>query len=473
MDEDAADAATWYADADGDGFGDAGATSLACEAPVGTRADAGDCDDTAASVHIGAAETCGDGVDQDCDGSDERCGLAVVAFGDADIRIDGGFGRGGSAWTNGQVGQALATGDTNGDGVADVLIGAPYPDGEARLAIGPVTSGNFSSATLLNRGSWYERVGAALATGDLDGDGMDESVVGAPGDYYYYPADAYVYSGGVTPSLEHSIAVAGESFATGDTNADGLDDLLLYNDKQWYLFQAPLPARATTSDAATHLADGEVTWGYGGRSGAMGDLDADGFDDLVMAVTGGAAVVFGPPPSGSLVVADADTFLSEDAAALAVGDGDGDGDDDLFLADGTSPSGRLAVYLFLDVGPGTLTRRDAAGALVGDTSAPAPSLATADFDQDGIDDILVGDYRSGWEPGSTRLWYGALSGTVGYTDAAFLFEGGSVGDYAGWAVAAGDVTGDGFPDAIVGAMGATVDGAALSGVVYGVSLQGR
>jgi MYXO-CTERM domain-containing protein len=66
--DDAADASTWYADADGDGYGDAGSTTSACSAPAGFVADAADCDDGEASVHPAATELC-NGVDDDCDGT--------------------------------------------------------------------------------------------------------------------------------------------------------------------------------------------------------------------------------------------------------------------------------------------------------------------------------------------------------------------------------------------------------------------
>ena len=63
---DALDAATWYGDADGDGYGDAGAATVACDAPTGTVADASDCDDGDAAVNPSATELC-DGLDNDCD----------------------------------------------------------------------------------------------------------------------------------------------------------------------------------------------------------------------------------------------------------------------------------------------------------------------------------------------------------------------------------------------------------------------
>jgi len=64
--DDAGDAATWYADTDGDGFGDAATTTTACEAPSDHVADSSDCDDGDAGINPGASETC-NGVDDDCD----------------------------------------------------------------------------------------------------------------------------------------------------------------------------------------------------------------------------------------------------------------------------------------------------------------------------------------------------------------------------------------------------------------------
>ena len=68
IDEEGSTAGTWYLDADGDGYGDAGSPTLSCGQPTGYVADDGDCDDISASVNPGAIEVC-NGMDDDCDGS--------------------------------------------------------------------------------------------------------------------------------------------------------------------------------------------------------------------------------------------------------------------------------------------------------------------------------------------------------------------------------------------------------------------
>jgi hypothetical protein len=75
--DDAADAVSWTADADGDGYGDsASGSTIACEAPSGYVSDDTDCDDADDHVNPGAAELC-DGVDTDCDSATGESGLAA------------------------------------------------------------------------------------------------------------------------------------------------------------------------------------------------------------------------------------------------------------------------------------------------------------------------------------------------------------------------------------------------------------
>jgi hypothetical protein len=85
-------APTWYADTDGDGFGDVDAAVISCEAPSGAVADATDCDDAAPDTNPDGQEVCGGG-DEDCDGllddEDGSVDLSTAATGYIDADGDG------------------------------------------------------------------------------------------------------------------------------------------------------------------------------------------------------------------------------------------------------------------------------------------------------------------------------------------------------------------------------------------------
>ncbi|MDP2312039.1 MAG: putative metal-binding motif-containing protein [Pseudomonadota bacterium] len=86
--DDAVDPATWYADSDDDGYGDADLYVLACDAPSAYVANATDCDDGAATTNPGADETC-DEVDNDCDGSADESSAVDAPTWYADVDDDG------------------------------------------------------------------------------------------------------------------------------------------------------------------------------------------------------------------------------------------------------------------------------------------------------------------------------------------------------------------------------------------------
>jgi hypothetical protein len=164
--------AQWWADDDGDGFGDPGAPfgTLSCENPGGQASNDDDCDDGDVSVHPGAAETWYDGTDSDCAGDDDfdqdADGVEAESWGldcddtdpmvlpgapetcanGADDDCDGVADEcSGIGWIYGDdlhddAGTSVAgPGDVSGDGVPDLLIGADLPRRRRRrlLARGP------------------------------------------------------------------------------------------------------------------------------------------------------------------------------------------------------------------------------------------------------------------------------------------------------------------------------------------------
>jgi parallel beta-helix repeat protein len=82
-DEDATDATTWYADTDGDGFGDAEVATQACHQPTGHVDDDTDCDDADAAINPDAEDVC-NGVDDDCDGDMDEDHEQLDWYADAD-----------------------------------------------------------------------------------------------------------------------------------------------------------------------------------------------------------------------------------------------------------------------------------------------------------------------------------------------------------------------------------------------------
>ena len=91
IDEDfSVDAVTFYADTDGDGYGDAASTAAACAAPSGFVEDATDCDDSNGAISPGADELCATtGVDDDCDGDSDEDSATDAASWYADMDGDG------------------------------------------------------------------------------------------------------------------------------------------------------------------------------------------------------------------------------------------------------------------------------------------------------------------------------------------------------------------------------------------------
>jgi len=156
---------TWYADVDGDGYGDANASLEACEAPSDAVLDATDCDDSFVAIHPAADEVC-DGVDNDCDelidDDDDSVSNATDWYPDAD-----GDGFGDSFGAPVQACDPLAdhTGEddaTDCDDDDDSI----YPDADEYCdGVDHDCDGEVNDDDAVDVGTWY-----------LDGDGDEYGI---------------------------------------------------------------------------------------------------------------------------------------------------------------------------------------------------------------------------------------------------------------------------------------------------------
>lgn len=351
-------------------------------------------------------------------------------------------------------------GDVNGDGFDDLVVAAPRDDEEGRLYLflGSALGVSGSPTTTL-QGDYGGEFGTVVSdAGDVNGDGFGDVIVASPD---YESSFVRVYLGSAagldrTPGYENdgSIYDVGTSLSSAmDVNGDGYDDVLIGTGKCWaHCWEAyygrvdVVPGSAVgPEDQGWSISGDSPETAVGYEVSGAGDVDGDGFDDVMVGATvyrgGPTGVDFASP----LPLAIASSF----AAAAGVGDANGDGFTDVL---GTT-SGAAALYL----GSGAA---DFSAALefgaTGDYLGAA--LASAgDVNGDGYEDVIVGtDPHRG--DGSRALVY--LGSAFGIASAANVELSGSAGDHFGFAVAgAGDVNGDGYDDVVIGAYGSGDGGA--------------
>lgn len=408
---------------------------------------------------------------------------ADLAAGDSDLVIHGP--RSGDTF-----GWSIAAADLDGDGLDDLAIGAPLTNGPGRrtdsgavhVLLGPLPAGTrdlrVTPADVIVHGAFGgDRLGHALALGDVTGDGIGDLAAGAR------EADGPSRS---RPSGGEVHVLAGP------------------------LGLATARVRDLRSDAADAVIQGASSGDRLGESLAIGDLNGDGILDLALSSveSGGLAdarndagevhALFGPLSPGLVVdlASDlADTEIhggdSNDELGfdLAIADVDGDGEDDLLMgapsADGPANGRPNAGEVHVLLGP-------LSGALVVDLAvAPADlevrgsraadrlgfSLDAGDVSADGVADLILGAVGSDG-PNVSRGNAGAVlvvegGAGVGVIDLAadtplVIVHGANVGDQLGWAVAAGELSSDGIADLAVAAPTAdgALDGRSSAGDVY-------
>jgi hypothetical protein len=174
------------------------------------------------------------------------------------------------------------------------------------------------------------------------------------------------------------------------------------------------------------------------------------------------------PVSGrqDLSLADA-KFIGETAAdsagvsVHAAGDMDADGYDDLLVGAYGADAGGLsagAAYVILGPVTGRVDLSLADAKLVGESAADYAGISVTgaeDVNRDGFDDVLVGAWGRGSFTGAAYVLFGPVAGTIDLSAADAKFTGEDWEDAAGWSVALlGDIDGDGTSDICIGAYGA-------------------
>ncbi len=493
--DDAADALTWYLDADGDGYGGDWDPTWACAQPAGYAPSADDCDDADAATNPGAPEVCDDGVDNDCDDTRSGCGIwGDMALGEADAILRGeALGDMAGYWVAG-------AGDLDGDGLDDLAIGAMKSDrmgldsGAVYLVSGHTKGeASLSTAAGILDAEWLgDRLGSALGpVGDLDGDGYGELLVGAYRESATDEGAAYlVYgppSGTVSVASAHAKLV-GEDVgdytgfsvaAPGDVDGDGVADLLVGSRNHTdgagaaYVVSADVSGTLDLGGADARLEG--VGSDHAAVVAAIGDVDGDGLADIGVGAYGhdepaedaGAAYVVCAPAAGVWSMEDATAVYEGEAAVdsagmglAAAGDVDGDGYDDFVIGapfEASVNEGNGAAYLVRGPPAGDTSLGDAWLKLTGIADYGAAGRAVAgghDADGDGWLDLLVGAYygvTSDLE-GTTYLVRGPFpSGELSLGDADAAMVGEAVDDHAGFSVSFAEVNGDGFADVLIGA----------------------
>jgi len=280
-------------------------------------------------------------------------------------------------------------GDFDGDGLSDAVIGARSSDGDgddagrayvffgADIATGGVFDATDAGATLTGEAPGDLAAQAVVPVGDVDGDGLDDLLVGA------------------------------------HLNADGGGQA----GKSYLVLGSQLTGELSLADAHAVFV-GEVAGDNSGTAlASLGDLDLDGRDEVLIgakyhdalgANTGRAYLFFGSTlaTGGTFDLSSADIMFTGEAegdecgrAVGLAGDVDGDGLPDLLLGavyndDGGNGSGKAYVFLgssLLDAAQRSCGDADAAfaGEASGDRTGQ-PVTGVGDLNNDGIDDLLIG-----------------------------------------------------------------------------------
>ncbi len=392
------------------------------------------------------------------------------------------------AIANGEFGFSVSAGDLNGDGFRDLIVGSGSA-GRAHVYYGGPGADAVADLTLIGEPPGGDNFGRVVSSaGDVNGDGFEDLIVGAGrndaggGD----AGRAYVYYGGLSPDAVADLtltgAATGDLFgddrsvsSAGDVNGDGFADVVVgarSNDAggvdagRAYVYFGGPGADAVADLTLTGAAAGDQ---FGFSVASAGDVNGDGYGDIIVGAptndagggdAGRAYVYYGgriPDGTADLLLTGGEVSGDFGLSVASAGDVNGDGYPDVIVGAHQSDAGGVdagAAFVYYG-GPNADASADRTmiGAAANDHFGFSVASA-GDVNGDGFADMIVGaiyNDLAGVDAGRAYVFYGGPGADV-VPD--LMLTGEAAGDIFGyWVASAGDVTGDGIDDLIVGAPG--------------------